>query len=251
MMSEMLFYEKVVALNDQAHGQLKVKPTSNFLYAAKTNSIPLLVTEFFECAREYPIVFVQAEEGPVPAALVGLRDAENLFVDAEGKWDARYIPAFVRRYPFVPGKGDQGQLIVCIDEDAPCFGTTEGDALFADGKPAAPLEHAIKFLTEFHQVAAETQRIGQRLQSLGLLKAADSQARMADGREFRLQGLFVVDEAKLRALDKDQVQTLFADGILGLVYAQLLSMGSLSNLIDRMSRRLTAAEATEPAPTKH
>lgn len=250
-MSEMMFYEKVVALNDQAHAHLKVRPTSSFDYAAKTNSVPLLATEFFDCAREYPIVFVQADEGPVPAVLLGLRDAENLFVDADGKWDARYIPAFVRRYPFVPGKGDQGQLIVCIDEASPCFGNTEGEALFVDGKPAPQLEHAMKFLAEFHQVAAETQKIGQRLLSLGLLKPADSLARLADGREFRLQGLNVVDETKLRALDKDKVQELFADGTLALIYAQLFSMGSLAGLIDRMSHRISVAETPAQPVTRH
>jgi hypothetical protein len=65
-----------------------------------------------------------------PAALLGLREAENLFVDRDGKWDARYVPAFVRRYPFVPGKGPQGELLVCIDEASSCFDAGEGEALF-------------------------------------------------------------------------------------------------------------------------
>ena len=96
-MSEMMFYERVVALNDQTHSQLKVRPATGFAYAAKTNSVPLLASEFFEAAREYPIVFARGEAGPVPAALLGLREAENLYVDNAGKWDARYVPAFVRR----------------------------------------------------------------------------------------------------------------------------------------------------------
>jgi len=91
--------------------------------------VPLLASEFFEAAREYPIVFARGEAGPVPAALLGLREAENLYVDNAGKWDARYIPAFVRRYPFVPGKGAQGELLVCIDEASQCFDTKEGEAL--------------------------------------------------------------------------------------------------------------------------
>lgn len=254
-MAEMMFYERVVALNDQMHAQLKVRPATSFAYATATNSVPLLATEFFDCAREYPIVFVQTDTGPVPAALLGLRDAENLFVDATGKWDARYIPAFVRRYPFVPGTGAQGELIVCIDEASPCFDAQEGESLFASGKPTPQLEHAMKFLSEFHQAAALTQKIGQRLQALGLLRPADSLARMADGSEYRLQGLNVVDEAKLRELDSDKVNELFADGSLGLIYAQLLSMGNLNALVDRMSRRANsdsaALGAATPAITRH
>lgn len=236
-MSEMIFYERVVALSDQAHAALKVRPAKNFAYAARTNSVPLLAGEFFDCAREYPIVFARSAAGVLPAALLGLRENENLYVDAAGKWDARYVPAFVRRYPFVPGKGAQGELLVCIDEASPCFDNSEGDALFADGKPTAQLEHAIKFLSEFHQAAAATEALGRRLEELGLLRQADSVAQLNDGSQFRLNGLNVVDETKLRALDRDTVQELFANGSLAVIYAHLMSLGNLAALVDRLSRR--------------
>lgn len=242
-MSEMIFYERVVALNDQTHAQLKVRPATSFAYAAKTNSVPLLVSEFFEAAREYPIVFARGEAGPVPAALLGLREGENLYVDSDGKWDARYVPAFVRRYPFVPGKGAQGELLVCIDEASPCFDSKEGEALFAAGKPTAQLEHAIKFLTEFHQGAAMTEQLGRRLDELGLLRQADSLAQLNDGTQVRLNGLNVVDEAKLRALDRDAVQELFGNNALAAIYAHLMSLGNLGSLVDRLSRRDTGSKA--------
>ncbi len=236
-MSEMIFYERVVALNDQIHAGLRVRPATSFSYAARTNSVPLLASEFFECAREYPIVFTRGETGPVAAALLGLREAENLFVDKDGKWDARYVPAFVRRYPFVPGKGAQGELLVCIDEASQCFDGKEGEALFLDGKPTPQLEHAMKFLAEFHQAAATTELLGRRLQELGLLRQSDSVAQLNDGTQFRLNGLSVVDESKLRALDRDIVQELFVSGGLAVIYAHLLSLGNLGALVDRLSKR--------------
>ena len=238
-----MFYERVVALNDQTHALLKVRPATSFAYAAKINSVPLLVSEFFEAAREYPIVFARGETGPVPAALLGLREGENLYVDNEGKWDARYVPAFVRRYPFVPGKGVQGELLVCIDEASPCFDSKEGEALFAAGKPTAQLEHAIKFLTEFHQAAASTEQLGRRLQELGLLRQADSVAQLSDGSQFRLNGLNVVDETKLRALDREALPELFASNTLAVIYAHLMSLGNLGALVDRLSRRDTGSKA--------
>ena len=242
-MSEMMFYERVVALNDQTHARLKVRPSTDFAYAARINSVPLLVSEFFECAREYPIVFSRGETGPVPAALLGLRESENLFVDHKGKWDARYVPAFVRRYPFVPGKGAQGELLVCIDEASPCFDDEQGEALFVAGKPSAQLEHAMKFLAEFHQAAATTELLGRRLQDLGLLRQADSVAQLKDGSQFRLNGLNVVDESRLRALDRDTVQELFAAGTMAVIYAQLMSLGNLGVLVDRLSSRGTGGKA--------
>jgi hypothetical protein len=236
-MSEMIFYERVVALNDKLHAKLKMRPATSFAYAAKTNSVPLLASEFFEAAREYPIVFTRGQNGPVPAALLGLREAENLYVNPAGKWDARYVPAFVRRYPFVPGTGAQGELLVCIDEASPCFGTKEGEALFVDGKPGPQLDHAMKFLSEFHQAAAATEALGRRLQELGLLRPADSLAQLNDGTQFRLNGLSVVDEARLRALERDVVQELFANGTLAVIHAHLISLGNLGPLLERLSRR--------------
>ncbi len=243
-MSEMIFYERVVALNDRTHATLKMRPATSFAYAARTNSVPLLASEFFDAAREYPIVFARGDAGPVPAALLGLREAENLYVDREGKWDARYVPAFVRRYPFVPGKGANGELLVCIDEASECFGTKEGEPLFVAGKPSAQLDHAMKFLTEFHQAAATTELLGRRLQDLGLLRQTDSLAQLNDGTQFRLNGLSVVDEAKLRALDRDVVQELFANGTLAAVHAHLLSLGNLGTLVDRLSRREVGGKAS-------
>ena len=243
-MSEMIFYERVVALNDQTHARLRVRPASSFAYAARTNSVPLLSSEFFECAREYPIVFARGEAGPVAAALLGLREAENLYVDKDGTWDARYVSAFVRRYPFVPGKGAQGELLVCIDEASECFDAREGEPLFLEGKPSPQLEHAMKFLAEFHQGAATTELLGRRLQDLGLLRQSDSLAQLNDGTQFRLNGLNVVDESKLRALDRDIVQELFVSGGLAVIYAHLMSLGNLGALVDRLSKRGTAGRAT-------
>lgn len=242
-MAEMMFYERVVTLSDQLHAGLKVRPVAGFAYAARTNSVPLLAGEFFECAREYPIVFARGESGPLPAVLLGLRDNENLFVGANGKWDARYVPAFVRRYPFVPAKSSQGDLLVCIDEASACFSTEEGEALFAEGKPTPQLEHAIKFLREFHQAALATEQLGRRIEELGLLRQADSIAKLNDGSEFRLNGLNVIDEAKLRALTPEVVQELFANNGLAVIYAHLLSLGNLGGLVDRLSRQRSAAEA--------
>lgn len=236
-MSEMIFYERVVALNDQIHARLRVRPATSFAYAARTNSVPLLSSEFFECAREYPIVFARGEAGPVAAALLGLREAENLYVGKDGAWDARYVPAFVRRYPFVPGKGAEGELLVCIDEASQCFDSNQGEPLFMDGKPTPQLEHAMKFLAEFHQAVTTTELLGHRLQDLGLLRQADSVAQLNDGTQFRLNGLNVVDESRLRALDRDIVQELFVSGGLAVIYAHLMSLGNLGALVDRLSKR--------------
>lgn len=235
-MSEMLFYERITALNDQAHADLRVQPVTRFGYARHANSVPILATEFADCAREYPIVFARDQQSMVPAVLLGLRDRENLFVGADGQWNARYIPAFVRRYPFVSGKDAKGQLVVCIDEAAPCFGRQTGEPLFTDGKPTRQLEHAMAFLRDFQQGVQATEAMVARIDELGLLRDADSVAQLNDGRQLRLAGLRVIDEAKLRALDSETVMELFTNGTLGLIHAHLLSLGNLGGLLDRAAK---------------
>ncbi|MFA4969712.1 MAG: SapC family protein, partial [Sulfuritalea sp.] len=63
------------------------------------------------------------------------------------------------------------------------------------------------------------------------------------GSQVRLNGLNVVDEAKLRALDRDVVQELFGNNALAAIYAHLMSLGNLGALVDRLSRRGTGSKA--------
>lgn len=242
-MSELLFYERVVALNEQKHANLRVNPITRFEFARRANSVPILGAEFAECAREYPIVFTAGAGAMVPAVLLGLRESENLFVGADGKWDGLYVPAFIRRYPFAPGKDGEGKLLVCIDEAAGCFDTAKGEPLFVEGKPTKQLEHAMNFMREFQQGAAATEALGARLEALGVLRDADSVAQLNDGTRFRLTGLRVVDEAKLRALTPDVIHQLFIDGALGLIYAHLISLGNLVRLVNRLDARAAANTA--------
>src|SRR5436853_5235770 len=85
----MLFYERAVALNRDRHQKLRMEALANhYAFAAKTNAMLIASTELAEAARDHPIVFVGPQGGPFAlAALVGLRNDENLLVDAAGQWD--------------------------------------------------------------------------------------------------------------------------------------------------------------------
>lgn len=242
-MTQMIFYNNIVALDRALHGEIKIKPpVLGFFYARRTNSVPILANEAAQCALEYPIVFAQGADGFVPIALLGLRDSENLHVNIKGEWDARYIPAFVRRYPFVPGRDAEGNLVVCIDEKSPCLGTGQGAPLFDDGVPTPRLESAVRFLDEFNQIAVATAALGRRIGELGLLLAADPLIEFTSGEQFRLSGPHVIDEARLQALDKDTVHELLTSGALGLIHAHLISLGNFSALLDRLGPLLKSSE---------
>ncbi|MFY9326441.1 MAG: SapC family protein [Georgfuchsia sp.] len=235
-MPELLFYRQITALDKDKHRQLRVGEIRKYNFTRQTNSVPLTAVEFFEAAREYPIVFAQTNAAEhVPIALLGLRDKENLFVDRNGRWDARYIPAFVRRYPFVPAEGGK-QLLVCIDEGHPAVGASDGQLLFAsNGSPTPFLDKAITFLRDYQAEAMRTKDFVKRLTELDLFTGVAARAELRGGNAFQLGGLSVISETKYRAIDKETVEELFRKGWLALIDAHLLSLGNLGRLIDRIA----------------
>lgn len=235
-MTEMLFYRHIVAIDKDAHRELRVGEIRKYDFTRETNSVPLAAVEFFEAAREYPIVFTRANATEhVPIALLGLRGKENLFVDRNGRWDARYIPAFVRRYPFVPAEGGE-QLLVCVDEGHPAVGAANGQLLFAsDGSPTPFLDKAIAFMRDFQAEAVRTGDFVKRLTELDLFTGVAARAELRGGGTLQLEGLFVISETKYRALDKEVIEELFRKGWLALIDAHLLSLGNLGRLIDRLA----------------
>lgn len=237
-MANLLFYEKPAALNKVAHKDFKIKPMGNdFTFAKGTNSVILAGVEFTEAAKEYPIVFAQAGEQVVPVALLGLRNEENLFVAEDGKWDARYIPAFVRRYPFVLAEtGEQGQRMVCIDEAFPGFNEKEGEALFEGEEPTPLLKQAIDFLEEYQKQYTRTERFVQRLKDDGLLMSLNARVDMVDGKQFALTGLLAVDEKKLLQLADDKALEFFRSGELAWLYCHLMSLGNMARMVDRVAK---------------
>ena len=128
-MADLLFYQKPIPLNKNEHRAKKIKSQpNNFEFASKTNSVILAGVEFSEAAKEYPIVFAMSGVCALPVALLVLLNNYNLFIIDDVSWDAKYIPAFVRRYPFVlADTGESGQRVVCIDEDYAGFNDSEGD----------------------------------------------------------------------------------------------------------------------------
>src|SRR5262249_27596052 len=99
MTAQLLIYETVVPLSASQHRGCSVEVGGNYEFSSKTNSVPLMAIEFRAAASEYAIVFVGTKDNVMPAVILGLRDNENLYLSRDHKWDAKYIPAFVRRYP--------------------------------------------------------------------------------------------------------------------------------------------------------
>jgi len=250
-LATLLFYQRPVPLNADVHRKTRLGPARNdFSFCAQTNSIPLAAVEFFDAAREYPIAFTGKDAGPMfPIALVGVRQNENLFVEAGGRWDGRYIPAFVRRYPFVLAeKQDAEDFNVYLDEAYPGFGAEQGERLFTDGGEYSPLlKQALEFLGNYQGEIKRTRLFVERLQALDLLVPRVLEVVRPGQQPMVLQGFSVVDEQRLQALDDAKLLDLARSGLLAWIHAHLMSLGNVANLANRVDGAGRGAAAGSPA----
>lgn len=234
-MTSLLFYKNVVAVNSELHKALRLSPASDMKFSSEATAVPIVVGEFVDIARQCPIVFVRADDdGLVPVALMGLPNGKNLYLDESDKWNAPYIPAFVRRYPFIFAETGPNELTLCMDRDFAGFNETEGELLFdEDGKPGKLVKSALELLGEYQRQHVQTEHFTQRLESAGILMEATANASLVDGRSFTLQGMLIIDENKFRAIPQTTLVEWFGSGELGLIYAHLMSLGNLLELLRR------------------
>lgn len=226
-----IFYTKPEVLSAEQHGGLELKSGNSFTFAKDTNAIPLNVAEFPLAARSYPIVFVGTET-VTPLAIVGLRNAQNLFIDDSGAWiEGHYVPSYVRRYPFVFVRGGDGtQYALCIDRASERVAEGTENPFFADGEMSELTKNALQFCTTFQQQHAATEMIVKKLVELDLLTTNNGTFTLKSGEVLAMNDFKIIDEAKLNALPDDVFLSLRANGVLAAIYCHLVSLNSWQNL---------------------
>ncbi|MBU2270234.1 MAG: SapC family protein, partial [Alphaproteobacteria bacterium] len=198
-----LFYGQPEPLSIEAHAKLGVDPVEQpYAFVAEANIVPLTVTEFAPAALTYPVIFVG--EARQPVAVMGLRQGENLFVSEAGAFKPEaYIPAYVRRYPFVFANDDvQKRMILCVDRAAAFIKEGGATPLFVDGKPSPYTQQAMEFCNNFEQERLRTEAFVKLLTDLDLLETREAlfTPRNPDGTAAAPQKIaeyFAVSEDKL------------------------------------------------------
>ena len=237
-----LFYRQPQALEATRHARLRLAPPGDYRFAAGTNAVALLATEFAAAARAYPIVFGSGANA-MPIAVLGVKQEQNLFVDQDGKWErGAYLPAYVRRYPFIFFEPpDKRQLTLCIDMSAKQISVDAGQPLFEGGEPTATTKQALEFCTAFQRDAQATRVMVDALDGKGLLVERRADVALDGGDRLALSGFRVVDEAKFNAVDDATIVDWRRRGWLGAIYAHLLSAGAWAGLVERAARRAAPA----------
>lgn len=250
-MTTMLLYKEVKALNRDEHKALRIKPAADCAFAASTHLVPLAGLEFFQAARHYPIVFIGQGEQLMPIALLGLTEGQNSYLDASNQWQANtYVPAFVRRYPFVLAQDETDNFTVCFDAAYGGWNQEEGRELFnAEGENTEYLNEMIQFLQNFTHEMERTRELVKALNALQLLTPRTLQLTHPSGESFVLRDFQAVDEARFAELSDEQVLSLHKSGFLGWIYAHLMSLGNANQLFEHFLRNRAASD--EAAATKH
>ncbi len=231
-------YQKPTVLNAEAHRTLKFKAVADYKHTAHMGSALLLGHEFMMVAKEYPIVFVKSENDNWDAvSMLSLKGDQNLFVGKNGEWLGQYVPAVMRRYPFILSQAEgQEDYTVCFDEASSCFEGDSGNPLFdAEGKQTKTLQNIIHFLNEFQRNYQVTQNFIAKLNELELLKDIEGTFTIKDGEKFKLTGMWVVDEEKLSKLDEKTVNELFKSGYLAWIQFHVMSLSNLTPLANRFA----------------
>lgn len=248
MSKQLMIYDNIQPLSDK-HAKWSVD-VKDYGFVAHMNSVPLLATEIAFAATEFPIVFsATATEGSfIPLAIMGLKDGQNLLVSENKKITTRYVPAFIRRYPFIlGGNKNSDKMALCIDEDSQfcVHDGSEGIRLFEEsGEQSAHLKGVVEFLKDYQYRAELTNVFCKRLNELDLLEPMQASITFKNNEAANLNvtGFFVVKREKLKALSDADLLDLFKRDGLELIYAHLQSLSNFNRLIDLMSKQLEAVK---------
>ena len=125
---------RLALLNNEEHRDLRVAINRSAALGDQVMYGMTYPAEFRDVQCEYPILFFKnsEEEGTLPVALFGFQRGENLFLQND-QWHADYVPASIRRQPFLIGAQGQGEAqkrVISIDLDHPRVSAVQGERLF-------------------------------------------------------------------------------------------------------------------------
>jgi hypothetical protein len=249
-----LFYNAIEPLNFTQHGKMKVRTMLRMPQIAATHAVPVTVDEFTLVQRHYPIVF-SIGENPIPIALMALNEGVNVFLDPDGRplEPALYIPAYIRRYPFLLARlrPDSDELSLCFDPTANAVGEfDEGEPLFSGEQPSEATQAILQFCEQFEAAGQRTGAFVDELTKGDLLMEGEVAIQPEGAQQpFVYRGFRMVDEEKLRNLRGDELRKMNQSGLLPLIYAHLFSLAQMREVFGRQMQQGKAPEqVAQPAP---
>lgn len=234
-----LFYTSPVPLDAASHADWALKKYFGLGFTSGANAVPINLIEMPQVCHFYPIAF-SPDNNATPVAILGLRDNENLFLREDGTWEEAYIPAYIRRYPFIFSETpDTDQLTLCIDNKPEVIEEGGEQKFFNDkGEPSELSNNALEFCKSYHAAAQQTMLFSQAIAEKNLLIEREAQINVGNDQRINFSGFKIIDEQKLAELpDKDFLE-LREKGWLPFIYAHLFSGSQWQRLSALLGQRL-------------
>lgn len=228
------------AVSKTRHRNAGWLPYTDHRFAAEDVTCPLLAAELPHAVACFPIAFTLAGESYQLVALQSLQPGVNLYVNSQGQWLAPYVPAWYRSHPLRLLQSQEGEHVLCVDEDSPLFrAKMEGEQRFFNdqGEVTPALQQVIDFLQQCRNNQSVTQTLVKDLAEAGLIQPWPLQLDNGSETPTPVAGVFRIDEAALQHLPGDQLATLAQSGALAIAYAQLLSAPRLTDFNKRYQHR--------------
>jgi hypothetical protein len=245
-----LFYRSLEALNSGQHSKYRIRRLESAPIMGTSHAVPVTVDEFALLQRHYPIVFSVGPD-PVPLALMGLSEGINAYLDENGmaREQNLYIPAYMRRYPFLLARlrPESDELSLCFDSTSGAVGEfDDGEPLFDGDQPSEATKAILQFCEQFETAGQRTAAFIEELKKTDLLMDGEV-AIQPEGSDqpFIYRGFRMVDEEKLRELRGDELRKMNQSGLLALIYAHLFS---LSQIRDVFARQIQQGKGPIGAP---
>ena len=227
-------FKSIVPITLERHGKKKVKTIQSFEFAKNINMASIMVHEFSRAASIYPIVFVEDKRKDQfrPVVLLGLEEGENLFIQDE-RWQASYIPAIIRRYPFALANTDEeGRFTVCIDDQSELLSDEDGQPLFGDnGEPAELMNRVKRYLAELQQMDKFTEDFCKYLAEKNMFAPLNMKVRI--GNEMRnITGAYILNEERLNTLSDETFLEMRTNKYIPVSYSHLGSLSQIERLLN-------------------
>ena len=215
-------------------------------FCRSANAVPIAYSEFTAACRDYPLAFVSADSGRTfsPVAVLGVAADENLFL-RDGRWESSvYLPVYLRRYPFCMARItlnaiEQADRMICVEK---AFVSDDGERMFDDSGAPLPSWRPIEKLLRDYEADIELAReMCAILADYSLLEPVTLQASLKSG-PMSFGGMYRVEEKRLEFLNAAQHKNLIRKGIMGRVYAHLLSLDNFARLVARKEVQSAATE---------
>ncbi|MCD8552534.1 SapC family protein [Seleniivibrio sp.] len=235
-------YQKVTVINKTEHANLKFMQLKDLDHAVKAANVPLTIGEFYAACKSQPILFVKSGENMLPTALLGIKNEENLFINAEKNWmPTEYCPFFIKRYPFI-FVNVQDRLTLAYDTDSLSANMETGEAIFDEnGEQTDFIKKILDLMNKYQADSEASAAFGREIVELDLFEPFEITMNVGPNK-YQINDFHIISEKKFNEMPMEKKTMLIEKGFYSLVLAHLLSLSNMDKLAVLESMRLAGAK---------